>query len=165
MKTKELLSVLEKNQGKALLFEYAPNLLVGANYHITEVKHMKIDSVDCGGRTDAWNETIIQLWESPKELGKRDFMKVEKAMEILNLVGAIKPYDIESEVKIEYSNAAFNTAQLYIQDVEIKNVSITFKLNIEKTQCKANDICGIPKTEGKVLETQSSSCDPESNCC
>jgi hypothetical protein len=165
MKTKELLSVLEKNQGKALLFKYAPNLLVGANYHITEVKHMKIDSVDCGGRTDTWNETIIQLWESPKELGKRDFMKVEKAMEILNLVGTIKPYDVESEVKIEYSNAAFNTAQLYIQDVEIKKDSITFKLNIEETQCKANDICGIPKTEEKVLETQSSSCDPESNCC
>ena len=80
MKTKELLSVLEKNQGKALLFEYAPNLLVGANYHITEVKHMKIDSVDCGGRTDGWSETIIQLWESPKELGKRDFMKVDKAL-------------------------------------------------------------------------------------
>jgi flagellar basal body L-ring protein FlgH len=38
-------------------------------------------------------------------------------MEILNLVGAIKPYDIESEVKIEYSNAAFNTAQIYIKYV------------------------------------------------
>ena len=92
MKTKELLSVLEKNQNKALLFEYAPNLLVGANYHITEVKHMKIDSVDCGGKTDSWNETIIQLQESPKELGKRDYMKVEKAMDILNRVGDLKPY-------------------------------------------------------------------------
>lgn len=165
MKTKELLYVLEKNQEKALLFEYAPNLLVGANYHITEVKHMKIDSVDCGGKTDAWNETIIQLWESPKELGKRDYMKVEKALEILYRVGSLKPYDYEAEVKFEYSNAAFNTAQLYVQNFEIINDSLIFKLSIEDTRCKANDICGIPTMEEKVLETQSSSCDPESNCC
>jgi hypothetical protein len=165
MKTKEFLSVLEKNKNKALLFEYAPNLLVGSNYHITEVKHMKIDSVDCGGKSDAWNETIIQLWESPKELGKRGFMKVEKALEILNLVGKIKSYDHEAEVKIEYSNASFNTAQLYIHDVEIKNESLIINLNIEKTRCKAMDKCVIPITEVKVLETQSSSCDPESNCC
>ena len=165
MKTKELLSVLEKNQNKGLLFEYAPNLLVGANYHITEVKHMKIDSVDCGGKTDAWNETIIQLWESPKELGKRDYMKVEKATEILNRVGELKPYIYDAEVKFEYSNAAFNTAQLYVQDFETTNKSLIFKLSIEDTRCKANDVCGIPKTEEKVLETQSSSCDPESNWC
>jgi hypothetical protein len=165
MKTKELLNVLEHNKDKSLLFEYALNKLVGANYHITEVKHMKIDSVDCGGETDAWNETIIQLWESPKELDKRDFMKVEKGLEILNRVGNLKPYDYESEVKIEYSNASFNTAQLYIQDAEIKNDTLIFKLSIEDTRCKANDKCGIPKIEEKVLETEPSCCTPESGCC
>ena len=70
MKTKELFNILNSNQDKALLFEYAPNLLVGANYHITEVKHIKVDSVDCGARVDNWNETIVQLWESPDELEK-----------------------------------------------------------------------------------------------
>jgi hypothetical protein len=165
MRTNELLSVLEQNQSKSLLFEYAPNKLVGANYHITEVKHMKIDSVDCGGKTDNWNETIIQLWESPKELGKRDFMKVDKAVEILNRVGNLKPYDLEAEVKIEYSNATFNTAQLYVHDVEIKKEALIFKLSVEKTRCKANDRCGIPSIEEKVMETQPYHCATESNCC
>ena len=74
MKTQEFLNLLEKNSSKNLLFEYAPNLLVGANYHITEVKHITVDSVDCGAQTDSWKETIIQLWESPNELGKTEFM-------------------------------------------------------------------------------------------
>lgn len=73
MKTKEVFQLFKEHQDKSLLFEYMPNEYVKANYHITEVKHLKIDSVDCGARTDAWNETIIQLWESPTEIGKRDF--------------------------------------------------------------------------------------------
>ena len=80
MKTQELFKLLEQHQDKALLFEYAPNQLVGANYHITEVKHITIDSVDCGSQTDFWKETIIQLWESPKEIGKTEYMSVYKAL-------------------------------------------------------------------------------------
>ena len=80
-----------KIKDKSLLFEYTPGLFVGANYHITEVKHISIDSVDCGARTDAWKETIIQLWESPNELDKKEFMSVYKALAILNKVGKMKP--------------------------------------------------------------------------
>ena len=65
MKTQEFLDLLKSHQDKSLLFEYTAGQMVGANYHITEVKHTTIESVDCGGRMDAWNETVIQLWESP----------------------------------------------------------------------------------------------------
>ena len=70
MKTQEFLNVLKENKSKALLFEYQENKFVDTNYHITEVKNTAIHSVDCGGRADQWNETVIQLWESPKEKGK-----------------------------------------------------------------------------------------------
>lgn len=56
-----------REKSKSLLFEYNPNALLGVNYHITEVKHVVIDSVDYGANTNSWNETIIQLWESPYE--------------------------------------------------------------------------------------------------
>ena len=107
MKTQELFKVLEEHQDKSLLFEYTTNAFVGANYHITEVKHIKIDSVDCGARTDAWNETIIQIWESPSEIGKTEFMATYKALAILNKVGEMKPYDFGAEVKFEYSTNHF----------------------------------------------------------
>lgn len=163
MKTQELFDLLKDHQEKSLLFEYAPNTLVGANYHITEVKHIQIDAIDCGANADAWNETIIQLWESPKEIGKRDYMSTYKALSILNKVGRMKAYDLEAEVKFEYSNATFHTAQLFVNDFEIKDKDLIVKLGVEKTKCKAPDTCGVP--EEKVTVADTSCCTPESGCC
>tara|TARA_R110002094_G_scaffold76612_7_gene83556 strand:- start:764 stop:1261 length:498 start_codon:yes stop_codon:yes gene_type:complete len=165
MKTKAFFKVLEQHKDKSLVFEYAPNKLVGANYHITEVKHISVDSVDCGGKTDDWKETVIQLWESPNELGKRDFMKVNKALEILERVGNMKPYILDAEVKFEYSNDTFNTAQLFINDFEIHDSNLIFKLAIEKTDCKAQEICGISEVLEPVLEKDEPCCSPNGNCC
>jgi len=161
MDTQELFTVLENNKNKSLLFEYAPNQLVAANYHITEVKHLTIDSVDCGAQTDAWKETIIQLWESPKELGKTEFMTVTKAQSILEKVGKIKPYTLDAEVKFEYSNTTFHTAQLFVDGFEVRESNLIIKLSVEKTDCKAKDLC-VP--EEKETETEPC-CAPESGCC
>ncbi len=164
MKTKEFLDILKANQGKSLLFEYAPNLLVGANYHITEVKHVTIDAVDCGAGTDAWKETIIQLWESPTELGKTEFMSAYKAMGILSKVGRMKPYTMDAEVKIEYSNARFHTAQLFVNDYEIQENQLRFKLAVQQTDCKAKEACGIAEPV-MADENQVGGCAPGSGCC
>ena len=164
MKAQELFKVLEQNQDKSLLFEYAKNAFVGANYHITEVKHLAIDSVDCGSQTDAWKETIVQLWESPNELGKTEFMSVYKALAILKKVGKMKPYALDSEVKFEYGNSAFHTAQLFVNDFEINGQNLVVKLAVNKTDCKAKEICGYDD----VLESISKDepcCSPDGNCC
>lgn len=163
MKTLEFLTLLQDHQDKSLLFEYTPGQLVGANYHITEVKHLKIDSVDCGAGVDAWNETIIQLWESPSEIGKTEYMSNYKALGILKKVGSMKPYDMESEIKFEYSNSLFHTAQLFVNDYEIHGTNLLFKLAIEKTDCKAKETCGVPKPS--AVEAEANSCAPGSGCC
>ena len=165
MNTQQLFNILEQNKDKSLLFEYAPNLLVGANYHITEVKHITIDSVDCGAQTDVWKETIIQLWESPSELGKTEYMSVLKALGILNKVGKMKPYVLDAEVKFEYSNATFHTAQLFVNDFEIKGNNLMFKLAVEKTDCKAKEICGVPEERELVTANDEPCCTPDGNCC
>lgn len=165
MKTKEVFQLFKKHQGKSLLFEYESNEFVKANYHITEIKHLKIDSVDCGSGTDAWNETIIQLWESPKEIGKTEFMSVYKALSILNKVGKMKPYDMESEVKFEYSNDTFHTAQLFVNDYEIRDNNLIVKLAVEKTDCKAKTVCGIVEEVDVALVSDEPCCSPDGNCC
>lgn len=159
MKTQEFLEILKGNQGKSLLFEYAPGMLVGANYHITEVKHVTIDSVDCGAGVDAWKETVVQLWEDPNELGKTAFMSTYKAMGILSKVGQMKPYVLDAELKIEYSNARFHTAQLFVNDYEMRDGNLIFKLASQPTDCKAKEACGIP------VEQEAGSCAPGSGCC
>ena len=140
MKTQEFLQILESNTNTSLLFEYTSGQLVGANYHITEVKHVSVDSVDCG-----------------------EYMTSHKALEILNTVGKIKTYDLNSEVKIEYSNSLFHTAQLFVSDFELSNGKLLFKLDIEKTDCKAKEICGV--NEPVELASEGSSCAPGSGCC
>lgn len=164
MKTQELFNLLKEHQDKSLLFEYLSNKFVGANYHITEVKHISIDSVDCGARTDAWNETIIQLWESPSELGKTEYMSVLKALGILNKVGKMKPYILNSEVKFEYSNATFHTAQLFVNDFEIRDNNLIIKLGVEKTDCKAKTICGVKEAVTVEVEEEPC-CSADGNCC
>ena len=165
MNTQEFFSILEQNKNKSLLFEYLPNKLVEANYHITEVKHLVVDSVDCGAQKDSWNETIIQLWESPTEKDKSEYMSVYKALAILNKVGEMKAYDLNSEVKFEYSNETFHMAQLFVNDFEIHENSLIIKLAIQKTDCKAKELCGVPETNNVVEEQAGSCCSPSSGCC
>jgi Family of unknown function (DUF6428) len=163
MKTQEFLGLLESHQDKSLRFEYTPGQLVGANYHITEVKHTTIGSVDCGARMDAWNETVIQLWESPDELGKTEYMSADKALSILNRVNQMRSYDRNAEVKIEYGNNRFHTAHLFVNDFELHGNDLVIKLAVEKTDCKAKEDCGVKETI--AVGAEESCCDPVSGCC
>lgn len=165
MKTQEFFNLLEEHKDKVLQFEYATNQYVAANYHITEVKHITIDSVDCGSQADRWNETIVQLWESPAEALKTKHMSVLKAFGILKKVGQMKAYDLDSEIKFEYSNATFHTAQLFVNDFEIRDNNFIVKLSIEKTDCKAKELCGVPEQSKDTPINEEPCCSPTGNCC
>jgi len=162
MQTQEFLSLLEEHPNKNLLFEYQKGKNVGANYHITEVKNVTIDSVDCGAGTDFWKETIIQLWESPDEHETEEYMTADKASAILNKVDKLKPMERNVEVKFEYSNSNFHTAQLFVNDFKVDNEKIVLQLGVEKTDCKARETCGVPVEESSTKEA---CCSPESGCC
>lgn len=162
MKTSEFLNLLKDQASKELIFEYGPGKKIGANYHITEVKNIHVDSVDCGGRADSWNETVVQLWESPAEINKTTYLTTSKAKEIFDRVHAIKPLDLESSLRFEYGNEAFHTAQLYVKYVKAVNGSVTLLLDTQPTLCKANELCGvIDQTEA----AEAACCSPGSGCC
>lgn len=161
MKTKELFTLLENNKNKSLLFEYTPGNFVGANYHITEVKHITVDAVDCGAGVDSWKETIVQLWESPIEKEQKTYMTGFKALGILKKVGSIKPYDGDAEIKFEYSNPRFHTAQLFLNSYTASENQLIIRLGIKQTDCKAKETCGIEAPKEMAV----SSCAPGSGCC
>ncbi|GGD47799.1 DUF6428 family protein [Muriicola marianensis] len=162
MKTSDFLQLLKEQSSKELIFEYAPGQKVGANYHITEVKNVIIESVDCGGRMDSWRETVIQLWESPAEINKTSYMSSFKAKSILDRVHSLKPMDQDAVLRFEYGNPSFHTAQLYANDIRVGSRDITIVLDSSPTRCKAEDICGV----GAVPEpVESGCCEPGSGCC
>ncbi|MEN8126110.1 MAG: DUF6428 family protein [Bacteroidota bacterium] len=143
MKLIEFITILEKNFDKELKFEYAPSKVAGANYHLTEVKNVQFDTTDCGGQTNFWKETHFQLWESPNEIGKTEFMKTDKIDSIIKKVDKIKPLMLDTELKIEYGNDNFSTSVMPIESIEIYKSEVLIKLHAEVTKCKANDDCGI----------------------
>ena len=162
MKTSEFLALLNDHKNKELLFEYLPGKFVGANYHITEIKNITVDAVDCGAGTDFWKETVIQLWESPTEKDKVAFMTAFKALGILNKVDRMKPMERSSEVRFEYSNDEFHTAQLFVDDYVYNENKIILKLTSKKTDCKAKETCGVEET---AETTTAGACAPGTGCC
>ncbi len=163
MITQTFLNTLKNNLDKELLFEYAPDKFVNANYHITEIKNLTIDSVDCGGKINAWKETVVQLWENPLEIGKSGYLKTTKAVEIFDRVDSIKPLFLNSPIKIEYGNKSFHTAHLIPRSIVENDKSIIVKLHADATQCKAtvqNTCCS-----SKNKETEDSITNESAICC
>jgi hypothetical protein len=150
-----------------LQFEFAENERVHPSFHITEIKQATITSVDCGGKMNAWTESIVQLWE-PTVLENERSMKVTKALSIIDLVEKILPQNPNNLVKIEFGNSKFETRQMHPQEFQITNDEIIIKLTADRTQCKAigrGDTCGTPIPAANQPESQNSCCAPESDCC
>jgi len=162
MKTQEFLELLQAHPAKRLLFEYKKGKTVAPNYHITEVKNIIVDSVDCGAGTDFWRETVVQLWESPEEKDSQEYMKSHKATAIFDRVNGMKRMQPDAEIKFEYGNRDFHTAQLFVDEVLISDGALLVSLVVEKTDCKAKETCGVPVTENAQ---EAVCCTPGSSCC
>ena len=89
-------------------------------------------------------------------------MSTFKALGILKKVGQMKPYDMDAEIKFEYSNEAFHTAQLFLNDYTISNNQLILNMGVQQTDCKAKETCGVP--EPAMAETEGC-CTPGSGCC
>jgi len=165
MKVKEFISILKENKNKSLLFEYAENKFADTNYHLTEVKNVAFETVDCGGNTNDWKETHIQVWESPSEVGKEYYLTVDKAIKILDRVDGIKPLWLETEAKIEFGNASFHTSVLSIKKIAVSSDNLIVKLFANETGCKAQEECGVLVEETLGGGSEEEPCCSGSGCC
>jgi len=165
MNVKELLAVLKENNEKALLFEYTENQFAGTNYHLTEVKNVTFETVDCGGRVNDWKETHIQLWESPTEIGKEYYITTDKAAAILERVNSIRPLWLETEVKVEFGNADFHTSIMSVSDIIAEPNRLIVKLFADETGCKALDVSGVMAEGTTKSNTNEEACCSGSGCC
>lgn len=139
MKTKEFLDVLKANTDKELVFEYQKDKFVDMNYHLTEIKNVNFETVDCGGKANNWKETQIQLWESQAQ--SREYLNTDKAISIFERVNSINPLWLETELKVEFGNTDFHTSVMKISGFQSQNKRLTMQLFEEKTLCKAGADC------------------------
>jgi len=150
MKVNEFIELLEQNRSKELKFEYLEGKYVDASYHLTEVKNVTFETTDCGGKTNSWTETQMQLWEKPEEKGKSEFMSTDKILSILERVNKIRPLWQETELKFEYGNSEFNTGVMPALGTRSSDDYLVIVLFEEKARCKANDLCGYQEKETSV---------------
>lgn len=166
METQQFISLLENHPGRQLRFEYLPGRQVRTDYHITEVKNVQIDATDCGGRSDSWKETIIQLWESPGIEHQGPSLDTRKALAILRRVEAVQPMQPATELKFEYGNPGFHTGQLQVQGYRVSDGHLILEIRPGQTQCKARDLSGIPQAHAtSEVNREQAPSTPGSSCC
>ncbi|WP_186757993.1 DUF6428 family protein [Echinicola salinicaeni] len=180
MKTKEFIEIISQNPDLSLSFEYAQGKFVRSDFHITEIKNVTFDTVDCGGKRNQWEETHVQLWEN--QFVEPDHkVNAEKALKIFQVVENVRPTFQNTDIKFEYGNENFPTTILSVGEISQSDSSLVVKLYETGTTCKAKDratteeekaaaCCPSPQKKIKVSlkslkPTKSNNCTPESNCC
>src|SRR5258708_24622657 len=79
----DILRAAKPDQQPVFQLDEAP--LVAAGYHVTELKAVTYNTMDCGGVADKWEETVIQLW-NPGDEPEREYMTVRKFLAIYERV-------------------------------------------------------------------------------
>lgn len=176
MKTSDFVRLLDENPEYNLYFEYQKGKFVRTDYHITEIKNVSFDTVDCGGLQNQWQETHVQLWETEMPDPNHQ-VDTSKALKIFRVVDKVRALLQDTEIKFEYGNESFPTAILPVYELVKNGTNLIVHLTPTLTSCKAKDrasspeeaqaaCCGTPAKEKLQLqELTSSSCTPGGGCC
>lgn len=145
MKTREFIEALRNSADKEVIFTNAEGRTVHTGYHLTEIKAVSFETVDCGGKTNRWNEAILQLWvpENPED----SYMKSDKFLHIYDKVRRMVPVDEEAEVRIEYGDDNFFPTAYQVSGLHEDDEAIRFYLEPPATTCKARDRAMSGKAE------------------
>lgn len=137
MKTHEFITLLRHSPDKRLVFVNDQGTTIHSGYHLTELKAASLDTVDCGGQKNQWNETIVQLWV-PQEADD-DFMTAKKFLSIYDKVGGMIAIDPGAEIRIEYGDENFFPSNYDVDLVTQDDETIRVQLRPPQTTCKARD--------------------------
>ena len=137
--TQDFLEQVATHPDAPLIFNLESSPLVGAGYHVTEVKAVLIEAMDCGGQADTWRETVVQLSDGSTEESARGFMTVQKFLSIYGKAAAAVPVRGASELRFEYGNSERPAIQYFISGVTLESAGLTVNLTAPGVTCKAND--------------------------
>lgn len=158
--TSAVLEAFQAQPQRPLEFWLDGQLLVGPGYHVTEIKAVNVESVDCGGKVDTWSETVFQLMDGTAEEAKQGFMSNRKFMAIYDRVSQKIAVNLKAEARFEYGNEQAPALQYHVERIEITSEYLRVHLRNPGVQCKAGDACGLP-----AAATENESCAPNSGCC
>ncbi len=137
MKTGEFISELRRAPSNQSIFVDLDGHTVHRGYHLTELKATSLQTVDCGGQTNQWQETIAQLWV-PSDPDP-DYLTTGKFLKIFDEVGSMIPLNLNAEIRIEYGDENFFPSTYHIQSMVHDRAVTRVSLVPPATTCKARD--------------------------
>jgi hypothetical protein len=142
MKTNEFIAELRAAPENRLLFVDRDGNSIHAGYHLTELKAASLQTVDCGGQRNHWQETIVQLWVPPE--ADHDYMTAAKFLQIFDKVRRMIPLDLTAEIRVEYGDENFFPSTYHVRSVTDDQHATRVLLVPPETTCNARDrrACG-----------------------
>jgi hypothetical protein len=137
MKTNEFISTLRAAPNNQLIFIDLDGHTVHSGYHLTELKAAAFDTVDCGGQTNRWQETIVQLWVPSH--AANEYMTTAKFLKIFEKVRGMIPLNPNAEVRIEYGDENFFPSTYHVCSVTHDQTTTRVLLEPPRASCKARD--------------------------
>jgi hypothetical protein len=138
MNTSTFLDSLRRSGGLPLVFR-AHGETVPAGYHLTEVKRVRYETMDCGAVSHRWGETHFELWVPPLHslTPWRGHMPAEKFLRIVARVEQGLPLEGEAPARIHAKMAGRPAALYDIAAVTTETDRIRVDLEPDRTRCKA----------------------------
>lgn len=104
------------------------------DFHVTEIKKVSIESLDCCGGASVWEELVIQLW-SPRGDDAPQPMTVEKFSKILAKADALPLLDGE-HVRFEYAPLGQPAVQYALSSLNAAGDALEVELTSPYVACK-----------------------------
>ncbi|MCB0719423.1 MAG: hypothetical protein KDD65_13330 [Bacteroidetes bacterium] len=144
MTTSDFIQLLDESPDALLTFRVPGGRAVPYGYHITEIMNVQINSVDCGGRADAYSRQVVQLWNGS---GASEQLTAGKARSIFKRVHAVRPLLVDSEIFFEWGDDRTQTATWSVERVEVEDGTVRVDLQVRQPVCKpsleiASACCG-----------------------
>ncbi len=134
MDTQTFLDKLQTyNKSRALVFDLGERT-IAPGYHVTEVKAVTVRSMDCGGRANAWNETVVQLWAP--DSSREGYMTVGKFLDIYGSVASSVPIDGGAVLRFEYGDIGEPAISYLVGGVDVAGDAVRVSLSVPGVACK-----------------------------
>ena len=156
MTTKEFIAALRKTPQNELIFANETGEAIHAGYHLTEIKAAHFETVDCGGQTNQWDETVVQLWVPTN--ADNEYMTAGKFLKIFDKVTGMIPVQFETEIRVEYGDENFFPSLYHVEAVRSEHSMTRVILAPPNMTCKARDRRLAEVETGAGCETAAAAC-------
>ena len=147
---------LTGQDGLALVLNYAGRT-VRPGYHVTEIKMARFAALDCGGNSESWTETVLQIEDVPAKDGG-GFMPVGKFLSILSRVERVLDLDDTARVTVEIGRPGEAMQVFDIAGIAVTGDRATLALAARPAICKPRHRVAAPAAAARCTPSTAACC-------